>query len=85
MVANLYPSYNADIKVEYVKHQQLLAELQQAYDSGEYYDPDTGASDYNAYQADVQDENARFNQASLAVQNKYNGQLNAAGCTQSRI
>ena len=56
-----YSKYNSDLATENAIHQQALAEIQDAYENGEYNDPyPDGPADYDAYQSDIDDENAEW-------------------------
>jgi hypothetical protein len=77
-----YSAYQTDIANEKANHQGILNDLKWHYDHGDYnvgYPPGS-AEPYNDYQSDIQDENARWNQATAAIQQGYNDRLRAAGC-----
>lgn len=65
------------------EHQAALAELEQHYHDGDYYDPDDPDHEYDDYMADVAAENDYWQQQTVSIPQGYNDTLRAAGCAYS--
>ncbi len=80
----LYIENNQRVAQTYAVHQDVLAGLQEAYNEGQYTDPDTGETIVmtdHALQEYIDAENDRFQQEGMDNYNTYTAALAAAHCS----
>lgn len=83
-INSIYYNYNMALATENGRHQQILASIQEDYDTDVYYYAalmlNDGTTEDMLRDQDVADENARHDTATINLANDEQSQMKASGC-----